>query len=112
MDVDTEGPAEAHQRELDHYEPDAAGKQKPTDFARAAAASAVQVSGNSGEEDEGRRAKVRHPARQEQRGIGDVARVGTARGKEIAGMVERHQHHDQPAEKIDAVETRAPRSLR
>jgi hypothetical protein len=106
------GPAQAHQRELDQDEPEAAREQEPTDLADAASAFAVKERGNAGEEDKGRRAKVRHPARQEQCGIGNVARVGAARGEEIAGMVERHQQHDEPAQQVDAVETRAVRYAR
>ena len=45
-------------------------------------------------------------ARQEQGGAGDVARVHAAGTEEVAGVVERHQDHDQTAQQIDAVETR------
>jgi len=110
--MEAERPAQAHQRELDQDEPEATGEQEPADFADAASAFAVKECRNAGEEDEGRRAKVRHPARQEQRRIGNIARVGSARGEEIAGMVERHQQHDEPAQQIDAVETHAARGAR
>jgi hypothetical protein len=49
---------------------------------------------------------MRDPARQEQRRVGDVARIHAARPEEVAGVVERHQHHDQSPQQIDAVEAR------
>ena len=62
---------------------------------------AVEKGGDAGEKNEDRRAEVRDPARQEQRGVGDVARVDAAGAEEVARVVERHQHHDEAAQQID-----------
>ena len=46
---------------------------------------------------------MRNPAREEQSRIVNVA-DRTAGGEEVAGMVERHQHHDEAAQQIDRIE--------
>jgi hypothetical protein len=62
VEMEVEAPAESHDRELDQYQPDAARGEKAADIARRTPLRAVQISGNSGQEDESRRAEMRHPA--------------------------------------------------
>ena len=67
----------------------------------------VQIGGNPRQKNECWRTEMRHPTRQKKRGIGHVAWIETAIGKEIAGVVERHHDHDQAAQDIDRIEARA-----
>ena len=73
--------------------------------------SAVQKSGNARQEDESRRAEMRHPACQEQRRVGHIARIEAAIRKKIAGVVERHHDHNQAAQGIDGIRDASGRPL-
>ena len=53
---------------------------------------------------------MRNPAREEQSRIVNIARIETAGGEEVAGMVERHQHHDEAAQQIDQSSQTRPAS--
>ena len=111
-EMDVEAPAEPHDRELDQDQPEAARDEETADVGGAVRVvvttlRAVQKCGNAGQEDESRRAEMRHPARQEQRRVGDVARIEAAIGKKIAGVVEGHHDHHQAAQRVDRTEARA-----
>jgi hypothetical protein len=104
--VEMERPAEPHHAEFDQHQPEAAGHKIAADRGRAAALCAVEIGRDAGEKDEDRRAEMRDPARHEQRGIGHVARIEAAHRKEVAGVVERHDDHDEAAQKIDRGQAR------
>ncbi len=103
IEMEAEAPPETHDGEFDQHEPDAAREQKAADIAGTAALS-VQKRRNPRQKDKGWRAEMRNPARQEQRRIGDVARIKSAGSKEIACVIERHHDHDQTAQEIDRIE--------
>jgi hypothetical protein len=105
LEVEVEIPAEAHERELDDYEPEASAKKESAQRANAAPADSVEVGRNPGEKNESWRAEMGDPARQKDRWIGDVAGIKTARAEEVAGMIERHEHDGQAAQEIDALKT-------
>jgi hypothetical protein len=52
---------------------------------------------------------VRHPARQEQCRVGDVAGVQSAAAEKVARVVESHQNHDRAAQQVDRNDARADR---
>src|SRR5262249_21178701 len=54
VEMKVEAPAKPHDRELDQHQPDAASGEKAADVAGATSLSAVQISGNSSQEDESR----------------------------------------------------------
>jgi hypothetical protein len=47
---------------------------------------------------------MRNPARQEQCRLGHIARIKSARGEEIARVIEGHHDHDQATQKINGVQ--------
>jgi hypothetical protein len=98
---EAEGPGEPDHGELDQDQPQSARDQKATDLAVAAPLRAIEEGRDAGEKDECRCAEVRDPAGQEQRRLGDIARIESAGREEVAGMVERHQYHDQAAQEIN-----------
>ena len=60
----------------------------------------------TGEQEEYRRAEMRDPAREEQRGgrLGHVRWILPGHSEEVAGVIERHEDHDQAADHVDRVE--------
>ena len=62
-----------------------------------------QIGADTGKKNEQRRAEVRDPAGEEQgrRGARQIQRVEVGLVEVIAGVVERHQDHDQPPHQID-----------
>jgi hypothetical protein len=60
--AEVERPGEAHDRDLDDHQPQAAGEQEARHLGLGPPAIAVEESGNAGEEDEDRRAEVGDPA--------------------------------------------------
>src|SRR5262249_20685411 len=107
VEMEVEAPANAYQRELEQDEPEPAAGEKTADVADAAAARAIEKGGYAGQKDERRCAKMRDPPSEKQGRIREVARIDAAGAEEIAGVVERHQHHDQPPQQVDAVEAPA-----
>src|SRR5262245_57119981 len=75
VEMEVEAPANAHQRELEQDEPEPAAGEKTADVADAAAARAMEKSGNAGQKDERRRAEMRDPPGEEQGRIGEVTRI-------------------------------------
>jgi hypothetical protein len=101
-EAEIEGPAQAHERELEEDEPETARDEPARE---AGVLAAVEEGARPGQEHERGRAEVRHPAREE-----DARRraAGGHRG-EHAHVVERHQDHHRPAHEVDRGETRAAR---
>ena len=106
-----ERPGEAHDREFQQHQPQSAGEQKPAHLAHRPAARAIEEGGCAREEHENRGAEMRDPAREEQSGVVDVARVEAGGREKVAGVVERHQHHDEAAQQVDRVEPDPARQL-
>lgn len=52
---------------------------------------------------------MRDPAREKQRRVVHIARIEATSGEEIAGVVERHQHHYEAPQEIDGIEPRNAR---
>src|SRR4249919_1333545 len=95
-----ETPTKPNDGEFDQHQPAAARKQIAADFA-SLSLHAVQKRRYAGEKNKRRRAEMCDPTRQEQRRVGDIARVKSSRGEKVARMVERHYHHDEATQKID-----------
>ena len=96
-----ERPAEPHDGELEHDQPEAARDEKSAELRRAATPLAVEIGGDAGKENEDRRAEVGDPPREKESRIGYVTRVHPTRAEEIARMIERHEHHDEAAQQVD-----------
>jgi hypothetical protein len=97
-----ESPHQAHERDFQHDEPQSAREQESAQLGTRAA-SPGEVRTDAGKEHEYRRAEVRDPARQEQRpaGLRQVEGIEAHVREEIAYMIQRHQHHHQPAQDVD-----------
>src|SRR6185437_2399338 len=69
-----------------------------------------EIGAGAGQQKESRRADVCNPAREEQPhgSGGEVGGIGRKVTEEIVRMVERHDHHDQPARDIDGFDARSP----
>ena len=102
-----ERPRQAHERDFQHDEPQAARQKKPAQLG-ARATSPSEIGADAREQHERRRAEVRDPARQEQgrAGLRQVERIEARVREEIADMIQRHQHHHQPAQDIDGSDAR------
>src|SRR5206468_13071392 len=75
----------------------------------AAPARRPEIRPGAGQKDEARRAEVGDPAGEEEkrRGAGEIGRLEQPgiEMKKLADMIEGHDHHDQPADEVDRVES-------
>src|SRR5207249_2014101 len=73
-----------------------------------------EIRPGASQKDEARRAEVGDPAGKEEkrRGAGEIARLEQPgiEMKKLADMIEGHDHHDQPADEVDRVESRRGRA--
>ncbi len=102
-----ERPDEAHQRDFEHDQPQAAREQEPAQL-RARAMSPGEIRADACEQHERRRTEVRDPASEKQWRVGlrQVERIEAHVGEEIADVIQRHQHHHQAAQDVDRRYTR------
>ena len=85
-ELEVERPADAKVRQFEDHQPCATRQEKTRE---AGSPDAVEVGARAREEDEARRAEVRHPAREEDTGGWSARRYA---GKD-ADVIDRHQHH-------------------
>src|SRR5206468_12674574 len=82
----------------------------------AAPARRPEIRPGAGQKDEARRAEVGDPAGEEEkrRGAGEIGRLEQPgiEMKKLADMIEGHDHHDQPADEVDRVESGPGRGSR
>lgn len=73
------------------------------------AALALEIDGGSGEGDEARRAEMRDPAGDEERGPGlrRIDGVDGVAAEVVAGVIERHEDHEQAAQEVDGFDAAA-----
>src|SRR5262245_17569909 len=98
--IELEPPAELDESEVDEHKPQPAREEKAARLGDASAAS-IEEGRESGEQDEGRRAKMRYPSGEEQRRLSHVSRIEAAGSEEIARVVERHERDHETAQEID-----------
>src|SRR5206468_9476209 len=99
--------------DLDQPEPSA--HQETRQLRLASPARRPEIRPGAGQKDEARREEVGDPAGKEEkrRGAGEIGRLEQPgiEMKKLADMIEGHDHHDQPADEVDRVESsrgRAP----
>src|SRR3984893_1168746 len=115
-EADLEKHDHAQQGELEEYEPNTPRNQEARQFAfRAMAADHPKKSAEAGGKHEHRRAEMRDPASEENRG-GGAGKIGwrelhSAAGNVIANVVDGHQHHDRTADRVYRLNAGSERGL-
>src|SRR4029077_19145496 len=96
------GPRRSYHGELDENQPQPA-RPKKTAQRLWRSATAVKESSRTSQKEKQRRAEVRNPAREKQSVIssGNVLRLKAKNGKEVAGVVKRHDDHHQPTHNVE-----------
>ena len=102
-----ERPAEPHDGELEHHQPEAPRDEKPAELRRTSTPLSVEIGGDAGKQNEDWRAEVGDPPCEEESRIGDVTRVHPARAEEVARVIQRHDHHDKATQQVDGIKARA-----
>src|SRR5262249_16654050 len=101
LGYDAEGNGESDHGELENDEPEPAREEEAAGLPTTSAAVPEEVCRHTREEDESGRTEMSDPPREEQRRIADIAWVERASADEIAHVVERHDHHDEPTHEVD-----------